>query len=482
MTFALQAQGIRKSFGGVEVLHGVDLDAIGGSVLALLGENGAGKSTLVKIIAGDYTPDGGEIVVDEVAYPSLTPIAARDLGRRHHLPGVPGRADADRGREHLARSAAQPVRGRRLARRRSTGPEDPQGARRRHRTGSARVARCASASGRSSRSPEPCRGSARLLILDEPTAALSHHETERSSRSSGGCATRAWRSSTSPTGSTRSRPSPTGSRSCATATWRCSPRSAETDRAAMIEAMVGRRIAEIRVRPSSVRPASEPPHPLDRRRFRRELHGTPRSRSTPARSWRIYGKLGSGAAEVGETAYGLRPVDRRRAWRSTARRRRSTAPSPASRPASASCRPIARRAAPSWSGRSRRTWPSPRGAAWRRSASSSPPDREQGLSTLARQAVHPLAQRPAPGDGHAVRRQPAEGAAEPLARAQEPRPRPHRADPRRRCRRAPGHLSRAARPRGRGRRGAHLDVRLRGGGAGRRPGLCHVQGRDRGTS
>ena len=80
MTFALQARGIRKSFGGVEVVHGVDLDAVGGSVLALLGENGAGKSTLVKIIAGDYTPDTGEIIVGDASYASLTPISARDLG------------------------------------------------------------------------------------------------------------------------------------------------------------------------------------------------------------------------------------------------------------------------------------------------------------------------------------------------------------------------------------------------------------------
>jgi cystine transport system ATP-binding protein len=38
----VRATGIRKSFGGVEVLHSVDLDAAGGSILALLGENGAG--------------------------------------------------------------------------------------------------------------------------------------------------------------------------------------------------------------------------------------------------------------------------------------------------------------------------------------------------------------------------------------------------------------------------------------------------------
>jgi ribose transport system ATP-binding protein len=60
----LSARGLRKSFGQVEVLHGVDLDLAPGTVTALLGENGAGKSTLVRIIAGDYQPDGGALELD----------------------------------------------------------------------------------------------------------------------------------------------------------------------------------------------------------------------------------------------------------------------------------------------------------------------------------------------------------------------------------------------------------------------------------
>jgi ribose transport system ATP-binding protein len=62
----LAARGIRKSFGGVEVLHGVDFTLRRGEVHGLVGQNGAGKSTLVKIIDGAYTCDGGEIAVDGV--------------------------------------------------------------------------------------------------------------------------------------------------------------------------------------------------------------------------------------------------------------------------------------------------------------------------------------------------------------------------------------------------------------------------------
>lgn len=78
----LSAEGIRKAFGGNEVLHGVNLTVHSGQVVALLGENGAGKSTLVKIIAGDYQPDSGKIIWDGANHPAITPLLARRLGIR----------------------------------------------------------------------------------------------------------------------------------------------------------------------------------------------------------------------------------------------------------------------------------------------------------------------------------------------------------------------------------------------------------------
>lgn len=61
---ALEMRGIGKSFAGNQVLSNVSLTARSGEVLALIGENGAGKSTLMKILAGVYAPDSGEILID----------------------------------------------------------------------------------------------------------------------------------------------------------------------------------------------------------------------------------------------------------------------------------------------------------------------------------------------------------------------------------------------------------------------------------
>jgi ABC-type sugar transport system ATPase subunit len=57
----LQALELRKNFGGLTVLQPTSADFLPGEVHALMGENGAGKSTLMKILAGLYQPDGGQI-------------------------------------------------------------------------------------------------------------------------------------------------------------------------------------------------------------------------------------------------------------------------------------------------------------------------------------------------------------------------------------------------------------------------------------
>jgi ABC-type sugar transport system ATPase subunit len=57
----LSLSGIRKSYGAVQALNGIDLDVRAGEVLAICGDNGAGKSTLIKIISGAEQSTSGEI-------------------------------------------------------------------------------------------------------------------------------------------------------------------------------------------------------------------------------------------------------------------------------------------------------------------------------------------------------------------------------------------------------------------------------------
>ena len=75
-----QMKGIKKSFSGVKVLKNAGIEAVKGEVQILLGENGAGKSTLMKILAGAYSKDEGEIIYKGKSVQINNPKEAEKLG------------------------------------------------------------------------------------------------------------------------------------------------------------------------------------------------------------------------------------------------------------------------------------------------------------------------------------------------------------------------------------------------------------------
>ncbi len=76
----VQLTGVKKSFGPVDVLKGVDLVAYPGQVTALVGDNGAGKSTLIKGLAGVQPYDEGEVLFEGQPVKLHTPREASALG------------------------------------------------------------------------------------------------------------------------------------------------------------------------------------------------------------------------------------------------------------------------------------------------------------------------------------------------------------------------------------------------------------------
>jgi D-xylose transport system ATP-binding protein len=76
----LRLEGVSKRFGAVQALEGVDFEVHAGEVVALVGDNGAGKSTLVKIISGIYSPDDGRFYFDGKPVSIAGPQVAAALG------------------------------------------------------------------------------------------------------------------------------------------------------------------------------------------------------------------------------------------------------------------------------------------------------------------------------------------------------------------------------------------------------------------
>jgi simple sugar transport system ATP-binding protein len=76
----LSLRKISKNFGAIKALTEVDLELEAGEVLGLMGDNGAGKSTLVKIIAGNFPPSSGEIILHDRPVHFHKPVEARQSG------------------------------------------------------------------------------------------------------------------------------------------------------------------------------------------------------------------------------------------------------------------------------------------------------------------------------------------------------------------------------------------------------------------
>lgn len=76
----LQLEGIAKHFGAIHALDDVSLSIEEGEVVGLMGDNGAGKSTLVKIIAGNFRPTHGKLLMNGHEVHFNRPVEARDNG------------------------------------------------------------------------------------------------------------------------------------------------------------------------------------------------------------------------------------------------------------------------------------------------------------------------------------------------------------------------------------------------------------------
>ena len=76
----LEISNVAKSFGAIRAVNGISLTVDAGEVIGLMGDNGAGKSTMVKLIAGNFPPSEGEIMVEGKVCHFHKPFEARAMG------------------------------------------------------------------------------------------------------------------------------------------------------------------------------------------------------------------------------------------------------------------------------------------------------------------------------------------------------------------------------------------------------------------
>jgi rhamnose transport system ATP-binding protein len=175
----LELRNVRKSFGAVAALAGVDLTLEAGSVHALVGENGAGKSTLVRIIGGLYSRDSGDFLMDGAPVDFHSTAGAKDVGiaviyqEPTLFPDMTVAENIFVGRQPYTSFGTMDRAEMRRATRELTGrlgvPLDPDREARGLSIADQQILEIA----------KSISLNARVLIMDEPTAALSGVEVDR---------------------------------------------------------------------------------------------------------------------------------------------------------------------------------------------------------------------------------------------------------------------------------------------------------------
>ncbi|UJB30362.1 sugar ABC transporter ATP-binding protein [Chromobacterium sp. Beijing] len=173
-------RGISKAFGPVKVLEAVDFTVTGGEVHALMGENGAGKSTLMKILSGVHQADAGEILLNDrpATIRSTTEAEAQGIAIIHQeLNLIPQLSVMEnlflgREREHsrfgVIRRAGMRREASQILQQLGAGQIDPEAEAGKLSIGQQQMVEIAKAMSLN----------AKVLIMDEPTAALTEREIE----------------------------------------------------------------------------------------------------------------------------------------------------------------------------------------------------------------------------------------------------------------------------------------------------------------
>lgn len=178
----LEALHVRKQFPGVVALDNVSIAVQRGEVLAVVGENGAGKSTLMKILAGVYQPDGGELRLNGEVVHFRGPAEALQAGIiliHQELSLAENLTVVDNlflGRERTSGGVLQWLNSRTMTReaetmlRRVGLPEELL---------TVRVAQLSPGQKQLIEIARALGQNARVLIMDEPTSSLTQRETDR---------------------------------------------------------------------------------------------------------------------------------------------------------------------------------------------------------------------------------------------------------------------------------------------------------------